>query len=284
MVLGIATTFVACEKNKQPLVLQNAKPVMKIPLSNAILDYDNKVKSSPRIIAWTEKDTKMLIKVALADCSSAWQAYKYVAVVLTPGYGGAAALLAGIGGSLFTWWMEKDSAPAKKQNANVAVTQSPGSPLIIGELHNKYIEKVLVQGNMETTNIDSFTTMTYDSLIGKISTELGLQESVLSNDFTMNEYRNLMNNRASYSTIEGIYNQSIQDGMPTYLCTYFKEYLNRVANENTFVYNDVMTYSDLFIENINAQSNISAYDKHYLSSVISVYKNSIKYWSVELDK
>lgn len=231
----------------------------------------------------TNEETKLLIKVALSDCGSAWKAYKYVAAIITPGYGGAAALLAGIGGSLFTWWLESDAMGVPPNNPYTSITSNRNSWQIIGELHNKYLDDGLKNLGISNDDIFEFTETAYPIFIDSISERLNLNKDSIQSYISSTSFQNIIQEISSELTVDSLYENSIEDGVPSYMCNYINEFLIRVSDENTFTYNDAMDYSDEFLANVDNQTAFSSYEKYYVKSVISVYKNSLTYWQYAID-
>lgn len=289
--LFFAMTFSSCEK-KDSIVTPQVTNSNQIFLSQEILDYDTYIKNRVVPIEWTSADTKQLLVIAYADCQSAWTAFKVVSKIVGAGYGGAAALLAGIGGSLFTWWTQySETKSIKTQNPNTGVTYPNTNPLIIGELHNNYMHALALDTpTYKATIASTLANKTYDSLVNRISLALNLPVNNIKQDITKTEYTNLLSSSFfSYTGdidstyINSVYNTSIQDGYSVAFASYFKEFLNRAANIATFNYLDAISYCDLFITNVDNQQSFTAYEKHYMKSTISIYKNSLKYWKYTIE-
>lgn len=278
----MGTMFTSCHKQEtsQPIIEQNA--LKTFMLSADIIAYDQHL-ANQKVPMMTEKDVKLLCKVATADLGSAWQAFKLVARIAGPGYGGAAALLAGIGGSLYTWWLERETKSAKIDNPNTGVTLPVTNPEAAGEIHNKYVQLIAIQhADLMNQDFQDMSIGTHSLLATGLASEFNLSSTTLATSIPVADYQDILDNHAGNMTIQQIYDKGIADGTPVYLCDYMNEFLTRAANPATFTYDAALSYSDLFIADIKTQS-FTPFEKDYLISCISIYKNSLKYWHYNLN-
>jgi hypothetical protein len=173
IVLTFFVFLVLAGCNKESNVQQQS---VQISLSKEILDYDEQVRKLNFTQEWTEKDTKQLLIVATADLKTAWDVFKFVSKFAGAGYGAAAGVISGIGGSIYAWWLNKESAVAKVDNPHIA---PPGTniPSNAGMWHNKFMYDILVEEIAGTENIDSMVSLTYPSLVESVCEVYGLNNT-----------------------------------------------------------------------------------------------------------
>ena len=268
----------SCVKEK-PVRAGAAK---SIKLSQDIFDYDLVVRNQVRTVAWTEKDTKQLLILATADLKSAWEAFKLVSKVLTPGYGGAAALLAGIGGSLYTWWLTKDETKSAKIDNPYTPAPNTVTPANIGKWHNYYLHQEIIRGAGASKDLDYMVNNTYNSLLENVSSTFGYMSQDLSSIITKDDYKDIIEESSQNMTIDELHNKALADGYSPMLADYYREFLIRAANPDNFTYENAIEYTELFMVDVDQQSALTASEKDQMKTAISVYQNSLQYWNYTL--
>jgi hypothetical protein len=253
-----------------------------VNLSAQILELDS-IRQHRKHIVWTENDTRKLVKVAMADMSSAWAAFKIVGKLLTPGYGAAAALLAGIGGSLYAWWLEGGFNIAQTgPNPNTNTTLDPTDPRFVGQAHNKLVHQGMQIPGAETQNLSDFTDATYDAFVEKTADITGTSMESLLENMPKELYQQIVGDQVQPATSEEMYASAISAGVSEHAAGYMFEFHSRVQSPS-LTYEDGLAYSDLFIQHIGSLSAFTETERHNLIAIISVFKNSLQYWNYALE-
>lgn len=115
-------------------------------------------------------------------------------------------------------------------------------------------------------------TTSYNYLVKRTAIVFNLNESTIKDNFTLSQYKNVgVENRISLPL--NIENE-VSNGGNRNILTYLNEYLIRFQNPNA-TFDDLILYSNYFIENANSQSNLTSAEVFNIKATISVFKNSL---------
>lgn len=268
--------FVGCQKSVEVIPEKNTEvKTNSITLSKEIFDLDKKISTNKS----TRVTTKKIVGYAVADGSAAIGTFKGTVGIVGPGYAAAFGFLGGICGSLYHGWQQGDYLTIKPYIP--PTTSLPNfitdlnNPLSVGVAHNKLLSELVNNPKISFSNYSNLMSTSYNYLVKRTATEFNLNENIIRENFTLDQYKSVgVENRVSLPLN---ISKEVSNGGNINILNYTNEYLIRFQNPSATL-EDLILYSDIFIENINQQSNLSQQEKYNIKAIISVFKNSLLYW------
>ncbi len=276
--LAIAVVVITISSCHQNNVIPKLEVYKKFQLSNRIINLDNKVKNNKQT-RMSEDGWRKLVGYVVADGASAWAAYKLVGKYLGGGYGGAASLLAGIGGSVYEAWQAGDISFGIVYNPTNPNPDPAGSSLSenYGILHNLIVQEITMGSNsIDMSNESSFLQTTYDYVIARVAEELNLDEAQLRLHVSFIEYSRLIFSGQARSA-QDVYDACMVDSTDPHIMDYMNEYYVRIMSNNVTL-DQLRTYTYLFIDDIDSQSAFSEQEKSNIKSTLYIHLYSSYYW------
>lgn len=295
--LFISTTFTSCKRDNLNITENGQQTYI---LSKSIIEYDTKSKfTNKNPVALGKWET--MIDYAIADGASAWTVFKVASKIVGLGYGAAVGMLGGVCGSIYKYVREhKDFKPNSTNNDNIinfddfgqlsisanklcklktiSTTTNFGYNLV-GELHNKYLDSLVVRFDDRRLDIDP--NYTYNYLCNAASVELSIPTDSIKSKFSLAEYSEVIDLDISEKTNQEIYDYMIRNSVPKYLCSYMNEFFERIRKPENANYDVALNYVNLFIEDVQNQ-NFTTQEKNGILYSLSTFKNSLQYWNQKL--
>jgi hypothetical protein len=296
--LFISTTFTSCKRDN-PSITENGEKTYI--LSKSIIEYDTNISKNTNKNPIPLGKWETMIDYAIADGASAWTVFKVASKIVGLGYGAAVGMLGGVCGSIYKYVREhKDFKPSPTSNGNIinfnasrqlssatnkpfklqtiSVTANFGYNLV-GELHNKYLDSLVVKFDDRRLDIDP--DKTYNYLCNAASVELNIPTDSIKSAFSLAEYNEVIDLDVSEKTNREIYDYMIRNNVPKYLCSYMNEFFERIRKPENASYDIALNYVNLFIEDVQNQS-FTTQEKNGILYSLSIFKNSLQYWNQKL--
>jgi hypothetical protein len=274
-ILSLTVILYSCQKpeNVKTEVI-NSLSTSNLGLSKEILNLDKKVSTNKK-----PRTLRKVVGYAVADGASAIGVFKNTVGFVGPGYAAAFGFLGGICGSLYHGWQQGDYGAIAPYNPPTGSTPDfitdLGNHSAIGIAHNKFLSEMINNSEISYSDYQSLMTTSYNYLVKRTAIVFNLNESTIKDNFTLSQYKNVgVENRISLPL--NIENE-VSNGGNRNILTYLNEYLIRFQNPNA-TFDDLILYSNYFIENANSQSNLTSAEVFNIKATISVFKNSLLYW------
>lgn len=296
--LFLSGAFTSCKREHSILIENGQKTFV---LSKSIIEYDTKISNGTNKNPVPLGKWETMIDYAIADGASAWTVFKVASRIVGLGYGAAVGMLGGVCGSIYKYVREhKDFKPSFNANNNginfansvqlnittnrpyklktVSTTTNFGYNLV-GELHNKYLDSLVVKFDNQKLDIDPVNT--YNYLCNAVSAELSIPTDSIKSKFSLAEYNEVIELDVSKKTNQEIYDYMIRNNVPRYLCNYMNEFFERIRKPENANYDIALNYVNLFIEDVQNQ-NFTTQEKNGILYSLSIFKNSLQYWNQKL--
>lgn len=285
--ISLTTTFIACTK-EETTASKISNRNTGYALSPTILKYDSYVKSYKGNIPLGRFQT--LIAYAKADGAGAMAvlniATKIPALLAAgPGYPAAMAFIGGVCGSLYHYIEThynyrsttevEDLDPVTTTNTNVLMNFTSSQ---VGQFHNDYMDTAI--NSIETGSLTpSSKASIYNFLISKTNSKFNVNPSTFFSEEDLNRIKNY---RLGEKNAEEIYNIYIANEVPVQVASYMRDFFSRIENPQLYSVEQVTTYADLFLEDLNSQSVFTEGEKLMIANSISICKGSIQYWEKKI--
>lgn len=275
-ILTLTAILFSCQKpeNVTPAVIDSLG-TSTLSLSKEIIDLDKKVTTNKK-----SRTLKKVVGYAVADGGGAIGVFGKTVGLVGPGYAAAFGFLGGICGSLYHGWQQGDYgviiAPYNPPTGSTPdFITNLEIPLAVGIAHNKFLSEMINNPEISYSDYQNLMTTSYNYLVRRTAIVFNLSETTIRENFTITQYKNVgVENRISLPL--NIENE-VANGGNRNILTYLNEYLVRFQNPNA-TFDDLILYSNYFIENVNSQSNLTSAEAFNIKASISIFKNSLLYW------